>query len=345
MSSVKTLTVKRKSFDNDENENTSNKKNEPETNCNKKLKTSTSSKNDASELSNAVSKTALPRFTRKVSTSIIPKVVKSNTIIVNREKLTENNANSSTNAAIRTPPRSVLSPKRPQTASKQNPLTVQTPRISANPFLKKMQREIMNEMTGNFFNTLFETHITTFQLEDRLSSILGGLKIKAKWDIKEKAKKQEQVIKELRDLLVNLQDTIHSFKSQGVSFEEKLVNSVRDCYDHVVDNMQTLSALQSNDKKLRSELESMLAEKNSLFQKLDDSKQNFLSQLKQLETSQLLTNKENERLAEKLEELHATSEKAKAQYEETIQELKANREKVLFCFYLWFKIFLSLFHH
>jgi len=338
---MNSATIKRKSSDNDENQNSSNIIEDSmiaDKNSIKKPKT-TNLRSDnstivASDLLNTSSKSSLPRYNRKMSTSIIPKVVKANTAIVNREKAAVSTlppeivSLGSSNSSAKSPTRSAaVSPKRPNTASKQNALPNQTPRISSNPFLKRMQREVLNEINGNFFNNLFETHISTFHLEEKISNILGTLKIKAKWDIKEKAKKQEQVIKELKDLLVNFQDTIGSFKTQATSFEDKLVNSIRDCYDQVVDDIQLLSTSQSNEKKTRKELETIAAEKSLLLQKLEDSKQEYSNQINHLETNSLLATKENERLLEKLQELQCNSSKIKIQYDEMLQEFKINQEK------------------
>lgn len=342
-----TTSVKRKSFE-DENCDTSNCRDDGSfvENCNKKLKSSSTSKGENVAAAADSVKSSLPRFPRKVSTSIIPKVVKSTTSIPNREKnsTTLNESNVVPAAVIgivpnRTPPRNALSPKRPNTASKQSNAIAQTPRISANPFLRKMQREVLNDITGNYFNNLFDSHITNFHLEDKITGIMNTLKIKAKWDIKEKSKKQEQVIKELRDLLVNLQDSVNSFKTQSISFEEKLVNSIRESYDQVVDDIQIISTLQSNEKKLRRDFEMLQNEKSILAQKHEDLKFEHANQIKHLETSSLLNAKENDRLKEKLAELQANFEKSKCHYEETLQDLKINREKVYFKIKFFFFFF------
>jgi hypothetical protein len=339
---------KRKSSDNDENQNLNTLNVENETAVPKKAKTSISLSENATfstDLSNnapRTTKSALPRFSSKRVASITPKA-KPETAPT-REKVAVQSAAKS-NPPPTTPAKTVTTATNERGTEKKaqaqqalsiadpvNTIIAQggpvTPRISANPFLKKVQRELINEVTGHFFNNLHEQYISSLQTEDKIQVALASLKVKNKWDAKEKLKKQEGVLKEFRDVIVHLQDGINQMKNQASNFEVKIQSGLREVYDQLVDNIQIIASLQSNERKLKKEHETLTFENKSLLTRMDSTKSESQQQIRQIEMSLMLQKQEKERFIEKINDLEGQLKKLNKVHDETVEQFRTNSAQV-----------------
>jgi hypothetical protein len=201
-----------------------------------------------------------------------------------------------------------------------------TPRISNNPFIRKLQREILSEVTGVYLSSVFDNSFGF--IDDKVNTSMNTLKVKSKWDVKEKMKRQEAVIKELRDIVTLIQDGIKHVKDSCFQFEQKMFNSFRETYDHLVDSAQTLASARFNEKKFLKDNENLLNEVKLLTAKVEQSKTEFINKLKNMETKMLLTDKENELLKERLQEADQRYQEIKRDFEEVQKTNKLAVEKV-----------------
>lgn len=202
-----------------------------------------------------------------------------------------------------------------------------TPKISTNPFLKKMQRELINEVSGRYFQNLFEQHITVLGTEDKLQATMNSLKSKTKWD-KDRTKKLENALKEMKDIIVNLQDGINRMKSDSSNFETDIQSKLREVYDQFVDNIQVISSLQSNERKLKKENETLSYENKGLVTRVESLKNESQQQISKIEMSLLLQTKEKERFVEKIQDLESQLTKLNKVHEDTLQQVRANSAQV-----------------
>lgn len=205
-----------------------------------------------------------------------------------------------------------------------------TPRISNNPFLKKIQREILSEVTGVYLSSLFDNSFAF--IDERVNSTMGTLKIKTKWDVKEKMRRQEAVVKELKDTITMIQDGIRATKESANIFEQKVFNSIRESYDALVDNAQMISTLKANEKKLTKDQDTLSAEVKTLQARLETAKHDFANKLRDVETTAILKEKENELLRERLVEsegkIHALRQEQDRIQNETANKLSQQIETV-----------------
>ncbi len=341
---VQGKSAKRKSSDNDENFDTVQLgENEDHSVAPKKVRINATE--NCSIPAPKATKSALPRYNNQPTTggagrknpggSLTPKAKAAN---ANREKIPAHSANAMVQPIIRPILTEVNSPivshgatpRKPQIAERN--LVVEstisaTPRISTNPFLKKFQHDFVNEVTGTQLAKLFDA--TFSSLEDRLVNINNSLKTKNnKWDVKDRVKRLEAGIKDLRDIIVNLQDNVRITKDSCVSFETKLANGIRELYDHLVDDVQLVASLQSNERKMRKEIENLQNERKEEASKLALIRTESINQVRSSETKLLLKDKEIERLQEKLRDLEGQFEKLTHAHQENLVELKQSQSKV-----------------
>lgn len=206
------------------------------------------------------------------------------------------------------------------------PLPPTTPRISNNPFLRKLQREILAEVTGTYLSTMFDNSFGF--IDERVNTTMGSLKVKSKWDVKEKMKRQESVVKELKDIVALIQDGIKSAKASSHDFEQKAFLGLRESYDHLVDDAQIIATLRNGEKKLIKDNDNLAAEIKALNAKMEQVKAEFSGNMRKVETNALLTEKENEMLKERLSDAEKRAEKLRKDHEESVLEHKSTLDKV-----------------
>jgi kinesin family protein C1 len=280
-------------------------------------------------------RSALPRFqaSRKPSVTTAPTVTPKKTATIasttsaatasaNREKANIRGAIvDPTTPGKSLEPRTVLASVGEPVA----PVTTATPRISNNPFLRKLQREILSEITGAYLTQMFDNSFGF--IDERVTATMGTLKVKSKWDVKEKMKRLESVIKELKDIVALIQEGVRNAKDSANNFEQKAFNGLRESYDHLVDDAQIIATLRNGEKKLVKDNENLVAEMKELNFKLDSIKSEHTHQLRLAETKALLAEKENEMLKERLVEADRKVEKLRKEQEEIVSVHKASLDK------------------
>lgn len=335
--------AKRKSSDNDENVDSAQLGQEEMGAAAKKVRMNTT---ETSSIPASKLKSGLPRYQAQAQAtaptvgagrknpggSLTPKA---KAAIGNREKSTVSTAVVVAQPIFRpvltemSSPVPTTTPRKTQTQERnlESAITA-TPKLSSNVFIKKIQKELVSEVTGVYLSQLVDSNFASY--DERFTAVNNSLKTKAsnKWDVKERVKRLEGVIKDLRDIIVNMQDSARIVKESCTTYENKLCDNIRDVYDQLVDNFQTVTSLQSNDRKMRKEIENLQAELKQEASKLVQLKSESINQVRNTETKLLLTEKENERLSEKLRDLEVQFEKLNRAHEENLLELKQSQNKV-----------------
>jgi chromosome segregation ATPase len=119
---------------------------------------------------------------------------------------------------------------------------------------KTVVRTPSSEVVKGFFDTAFSV------TEDKVNSILSNLKVKNKWDYKEKSKKQEVIIKELRESVAVLLAEVRSLRDNCLAHEGEVTMLLRESLDEFQETTLTISGLRVAEDKLRKELARYKAE-------------------------------------------------------------------------------------
>lgn len=90
--------------------------------------------------------------------------------------------------------------------------------------------------------------------EEKVASILAHAKVKSKWDYKEKSRKQEVVIKELRDGVLKTISELKRVREQCLIHESHSSNLIRDAYDEILDTSHDITALKQQNDELSEKL-------------------------------------------------------------------------------------------
>jgi hypothetical protein len=143
-----------------------------------------------------------------------------------------------------------------KTPSKRDVATVEEktlgPSSTCNALIKRLKKAISNSPSPEVIRGQFDTGFSIN--EERVNSILGHLKVKNKWDYKEKAKKQEAVIKELRDCHFTTFAEIKTVREQCLLHESHVNNLIRDSYEEFLEVSQNLNTLHATSLKAQNEL-------------------------------------------------------------------------------------------
>lgn len=101
----------------------------------------------------------------------------------------------------------------------------------SNALIRRLRKNVVkspsSEIVRGFFDTAFSV------TEDKVNSILSNLKVKSKWDYKEKSKKQEVVIKELRESVATLLAEVKDLRDNCLAHEGHVSMLLRDSLDEV----------------------------------------------------------------------------------------------------------------
>jgi hypothetical protein len=223
---------------------------------------------------------------------------------------------------------SSLTPRRPQTNERSMASISETPRISGNLFLKKIQKDLVDEVTGTTLVAMVDRTLTG--VDEKLLAIHSSLKAKPtqKWDVKEKNKRYDTAVKEFKEVAALTQNAIKSTREACLAFETKICSGVRDAYDHLVDDAQAIAQYLKSEKQLRKDIEGLHGDVRSESSKFAQFKTETFNTIHTMETEKLLKEKEKERLNEKLCELETQLSKLQQTHQEHLNEVKESQNKV-----------------
>jgi hypothetical protein len=251
--------IKRKSFEdeNDENAITNTKETKEPTPSNVSKKTKTHSSDVASVSSQPASKvkSALPRYQAqlpKASVTATSKKVVASTPSEKKRLVTEQNTIervvSNTPHKLSTPYKSTNS-RAPVLSQLSSP----TPSLDANSIIRRIKRSIANVTGGDGVQNLFEGAFSVN--EERIVSIMANLRVKSKWDMKEKSKKQDAVIKELRDCLTTMFSEAKALREGCVGGESFNTSLLQDALEELQTASVALNQFKASDLRLKQDLQ------------------------------------------------------------------------------------------
>jgi chromosome segregation ATPase len=140
--------------------------------------------------------------------------------------------------------------------------------ISATPCSVKRMRG--NFKSNNTFvsDKISQCFDSAFSITDeKVNTILQSLKVKSKWDIKEKSKKQEAVIKDLKDSLLTMLNESKKLKDNCVSQEHQINGTVNELQSELRRTHDDLAILRENEIRFKKEI----LKKTDDISKLNDS--------------------------------------------------------------------------
>ncbi len=280
---------------------------------------------------------ALPRFNasasvRKLSIAATPAAIQDKKV-----SLTEQNTAERPSATpLKSSSRGKTPSKKEVPATEEKPMQLIGPSSSCNAVIKRLKKAMTNtpspEIIRNQFDTGFSIH------EDRVASILTHLKVKSKWDFKEKAKKQEAVIKELRDCLSITFGEIKAVREQCLLHESHIINLIRDSYEEFVEVSHNLNLLQSTANSSQTELikareELRNASSTVMKFKTDQSplrnrNKEYETLIQELQTALLLEQTQGDQSRNELCKVQTELSELKAKSASTIAQLKEEYEQV-----------------
>lgn len=123
---------------------------------------------------------------------------------------------------------------------------------NCNALIKRLKKSISNSPSPEVIRQQFDTGFTIH--EERITTIMQHMRLKNKWDLKDKCKKQEAVIKELRECILTTFGEIKTVREQCLLHENHTNNLIRDSYEELLEVSQTLNQLQSTSLQSQQEL-------------------------------------------------------------------------------------------
>jgi len=307
--------------------------------------------NTAMQLRSKTTTSSLPRFNAGASVRKLSIAAPSAALREQQEKknmLTEQNTAERPSATpLKSSSRGGKTPSKrevPATEEKA-PVMLVGPSSSCNAVIKRLKKAMTNvptpEVVRHQFDTGFSIH------EDRVVSIISHLKVKSKWDFKEKAKKQEAVIKELRDCLTTTFGEIKAVREQCLMHESHINNLIRDTYEEFVEVSHSLNLLQSTANSSQSELikarEELRSASSTVMKfKTDQSplrnrNKEYETLIQELQTALLLEQTQGDQSRNELCKVQTELAELKAKSETSIAQLKEEYEQVRYyiCAGLW----------
>ncbi len=119
--------------------------------------------------------------------------------------------------------------------------------------LKKLRGCFQRTATGgDAIHTYFDGALSVD--DSRILQIMTNLKVKSKWDYKEKSKKQDAVIKELRDCFTAVFSDFKSLRDNCVAHESKVVSVFHDAHEELMDASKAKSSLLAAESKANANL-------------------------------------------------------------------------------------------
>lgn len=230
--------LKRKSSDNDESENMSPNSPTPTQTTDsavKKSKFRLFGRQDSAKIEIPKSKSALPRYN--------PTKTRGLTVPENRkQQLTEQNSSERTDIRATTPLRVE------QTDSNR--------RISKTPSslikTRRSRRSLLRINPGGKIKTFFES--SSIPNEDKVNEIIGQkLRSKCKWDLRDKSKRQGEVIVDLRNALKSTYDEFKTIQENCVKAEKSDEDVINDLKVELQDATNALEELKKSENNLKRE--------------------------------------------------------------------------------------------
>ena len=129
--------------------------------------------------------------------------------------------------------------------------------------------------------SLFDSILTVN--EQKLFDIVGHMKVKSKWDYKEKATKQAVVIVDLRTALKTTLEEIKQLKAKCVDIETNAISTIHSARVELEETGHTVLQLADNEKQQDKELAVMRAERELVEKSLGSNSEEMKSKLEKAE--------------------------------------------------------------
>lgn len=202
---------------------------------------------------NLRSKSALPRFN-----ILQNKVVKTEMKrIITQHNTEERNGNVKNNETpLKSSRRISINPN--GTSVDELAISAATPSSNTNALLKRLKKSVVHTPAGEVIRKQFDTSFSI--TEERITVILAHMKVKSKWDLKEKLKKYEAVVRELRDCMNITFTEIKTVREQCLIHESHNNNLLRDCYEEFLEMTQSNTILRTENFKIQQEMSKILDE-------------------------------------------------------------------------------------
>jgi hypothetical protein len=275
---------------------------------------------------------ALPRFNAAVKkiTMVVPPAQET------KRHVTEQNT---AERAAPTPSKAAPASSR-KTPSKRDVALLEEktlgPSSTCNALIKRLKKAISNSPSPEVIRGQFDTGFSIN--EERVAGIFAHLKVKNKWDYKEKAKKQEAVIKELRDCLVTTFGEIKTVREQCLLHESHVNNLIRDSYEEFLEVSQNLNTLHAASLKAQNELikaQDELRNTSSTMMKfktdqspLRNRNKEFETRIIELQAQLVLEQTQADQMAADYAKIQAEHAELKSKSEATIASMKEEYEQV-----------------
>ena len=170
--------------------------------------------------------------------------------------------------------------------------------------------------------SLFDSTLTVN--EEKMYDIVGHLKLKSKWDMKEKATKQALVITDLRTALKTTLAEVKVLRAKCCEAENIATTMIHNTHIELQETNQMVSERGSTEKQLEQDLAVVRAERDLLEKSLSSNSDAKTQQVEKLEN-------ENNELSNKIKELEVQQIKLmeKMAGEDTLRANYENDSKVL----------------
>lgn len=171
--------------------------------------------------------------------------------------------------------------------------------------------------------THFDTTLTVG--EDKIHAIMGSLKVKNRFETKEKEKKQLAAISEFRSALKTALDEIKVLREKCVASEAAAHGMIHDSHLEMDELTQINTDITSNERKLQKEVEALRAERDLLSRNLGSETDVKSKKLASLEAETIALKcrvAEQDSQISKLSDRLATEDGARANYESEVARLK-----------------------
>jgi hypothetical protein len=213
------------------------------------------------------------------------------------------------------------------------------PSSNCNALIKRLKAAISNSPSPEVIRAHFDTGFTI--TDERVAGIFAHMKIKNKWDFKEKAKKQDAVIKELRDCMSITLSEIKAVREKCLLQENHVINLLRSSYEEFLDVSQNLNTLHATSLKAQNELikaQDELRNTSSTMMKFKTDQSPLRNRNKEFETriiglqAQLvLEQTQADQMAADYAKIQAEHAELKSKSESAIASMKEEYEQVRNC--------------
>jgi hypothetical protein len=163
---------------------------------------------------------------------------------------------------------------------------------------------------------------------DKLSSIANGMKAKSKWDTKEKLKRQENAIKEFKEMIGSINEDLQAIIETTGEVDKKIVSVVTRTIQQHCEDTVTISALREKEEELQRVKEAIAGERGSFKTSLLQLQIQYDEKIHKLESSQMSQSKELASREKELGQLTTQLSTLKQEYDMAMKESSATAEQV-----------------